>query len=86
MKKLLLACVISLPLIFSCKSSKGACDAYSLYVVPYNDSIIVTQWHEHVEFDKKNHCIYVPKEIIYFKDTIKLKIPITYQHHSKPKK
>jgi hypothetical protein len=82
MKRLLLL----LPILFACKTSKENCDAYSIYQVPYNDSIFVTQWHEHVEFDNKKHCIYVPKEIVYFKDTIELRIPITYQHHPNPKK
>jgi hypothetical protein len=78
--------LLLLPILFACKTSKENCDAYSIYQVPYNDSIFVTQWHEHVEFDNKKHCIYVPKEIVYFKDTIELRIPITYQHHPNPKK
>jgi hypothetical protein len=76
MKKLLLF----LPLVVACKS-KATCDAYSIYQVPYNDSIIVSQWHEHVEFDSKKHCIFVPKEIVYYTDTIELRIPITYQQY-----
>ena len=76
MKKLLLL----LPLVVSCKT-KATCDAYSIYQVPFNDSIIVSQWHEHVEFDNKRHCIYVPSEIVYVKDTIEFRIPIERQYH-----
>jgi hypothetical protein len=76
MKKLLLL----LPLVVSCKT-KATCDAYSIYQVPFNDSIIVSQWHEHVEFDNKRHCIYVPSEIVYFKDTIEFRILIERQYH-----
>ena len=76
MRKLLLL----LPLVVSCKT-KATCDAYSIYQVPFNDSIIVSQWHEHVEFDNKRHCIYVPSEIVYFKDTIEFRIPIERQYH-----
>jgi hypothetical protein len=76
MRKLLLL----LPLVVSCKT-KATCDAYSIYQVPFNDSIIVSQWHEHVEFDNKRHCIYVPSEIVYFKDTIEFRILIERQYH-----
>jgi len=76
MRKLLLL----LPLLVACKS-KSTCDAYSVYQIPFNDSIIVSQWHEHVEFDNKRHCIYVPKEIIYLKDTVELRIPIERAYH-----
>ena len=76
MRKLLLL----LPLVVACKS-KATCDAYSIYQVPFNDSIIVSQWHEHVEFDNKRHCIYVPSEIVYFKDTIEFRILIERQYH-----
>lgn len=76
MKKLLLL----LPLAVACKS-KSTCDAYSIYQVPHNDSIIVSQWHEHVEFDNKKHCIYVPSEIVYVKDTIEFRILIELQYH-----
>lgn len=76
MKKLLLL----LPLMVACKS-KATCDAYSIYRVPYNDSMIVSQWHEHVCFDESNHCIFVPKEIIYFTDTIEFRIPIEREYY-----
>ena len=76
MKKLLLL----LPLAVACKS-KATCDAYSVYRIPRNDSIIVSQWHEHVEFDNKRHCIYVPREIIYFTDTIEFRIPIEREYY-----
>ena len=76
MRKLLLL----LPLVVSCKT-KATCDTYSIYQVPFNDSIIVSQWHEHVEFDNKRHCIYVPSEIVYFKDTIEFRILIERQYH-----
>lgn len=76
MKKLLLL----LPLAVACKT-KATCDAYSVYRIPFNDSIMVSQWHEHVEFDNKKHCIFVPKEIVYYTDTIELKIPIEKEHH-----
>lgn len=75
MKKLFLI----IPLLIGCKSTKKTCDAYSIYYVPYKDSITVSQWHEHVEFDNKKYCIYVPKETFYVKDSIELKIPITNQ-------
>lgn len=77
MKKLLLI----LPLLISCKASKPSCDAYSIYQIPFNDSVVVSEWHEHVEFDNQKHCIYVPKEIVYIKDSIEFKISITYQSH-----
>ena len=77
MKKLLL---LLLPLAVACKS-KATCDAYSVYRIPFNDSIMVSQWHEHVEFDNKRHCIYVPKEIVYIKDTVEFRIPIEREHH-----
>ena len=80
MKKLFLI----LPLAMSCKT-KINCDAYSIYRIPYNDSIIVSQWHEHVEFDNKNHCIFVPKEIVYLRDTVELRIPITRENYKKNK-
>jgi hypothetical protein len=76
MKKLLLL----LPLAVACKT-KATCDAYSVYRVPYSDSMMVSQWHEHVYFDNKRHCIYVPKEIIYFTDTIEFRIPIEQEHY-----
>jgi len=76
MKKLLLI----LPLLVACKT-KAKCDAYSMYQVPFNDSLIVSQWHEHVEFDNKRHCIFVPKEIVYYTDTIELRIPIEYKEY-----
>jgi hypothetical protein len=77
----LIVTMIYMLLLTSCKTSKPQCDAYSIYHIPFNDSIIVTQWHEHIEFDNKKHCIFVPKEIIYYSDTIELRIPITYQYH-----
>lgn len=72
MRKLLVA----LPLFVACNTQKPVCESYSVYRVPFNDSLIVTEWHEHVHFDDEPHCIYVPKEIIYFKDTIIISIPI----------
>lgn len=66
----------------SCKSSKSTCDAYSIYRIPYNDSIVVSQWHEHVYFGEGPHCIYVPKEIIYYRDTIELKVPIEFNFNT----
>jgi len=72
-------------LLGACAVKKVGCDAYSVYRVeygiPYNDSIVVTEWHEHVHFDDRNHCIYVPKEIIYYTDTIVFVIPIERQYH-----
>ena len=77
MKKLSLL----LPLLWACKTKQIECDSYLIYRVPYNDSIVVSQWHEHVNFDKKNHCIFVPKEITYFTDTLEIKIPIDVYYY-----
>ena len=72
MKKLLFI----LPLLVACKS-KATCDAYSIYQVPYNDSIIISQWHEHVEFDKKNIVYLFQKKL----STIQTQLNLEYQLH-----
>jgi len=82
MKKLLLM----LPLLWACKAKQVGCDSYSIYRIPYNDSIVVSQWHEHVNFDEKNHCIFVPKEILYFTDTLEIKIPIEVYYYKSNKR
>lgn len=82
MKKLFLV----LPLLWACKAKQAGCNAYSIYRIPYNDSLIVSQWHEHVHFDDEPHCIFVPKEITYFTDTIELKIPIEVHYYKSNKK
>jgi hypothetical protein len=76
---------IALPFLFACSTQKDVCTSYSLYRIPYNDSLIVSQWHEHVHFDNNPHCIYVPKEIVYYTDTIELRIPIDRYYYT-PKK
>jgi len=81
MKKLLLI----LPLLLACKVKKAECDSYSVYRIPYNDSLIVSQWHEHVHFDNNPHCIFVPKEIVYYTDTIELRIPIDRYYYKTEK-
>jgi hypothetical protein len=84
MNKLISLAVAAL-MLGACAVKKAGCDAYSVYQIeygiPYNDSVIVTEWHEHVHFDNKPHCIYVPKEIIYYTDTVELVIPIERQYH-----
>ena len=34
-------------IITSCKSSKTNCDAYSINKIPFKDSIVISQMHEH---------------------------------------
>jgi len=82
MKKLLLLSAF----ILSVLSISGCFDSYSVYRIPYNDSIVVSQWHEHVHFDEKNHCIFVPKEILYFTDTLEIKIPIEVYYYKSNKR
>ena len=81
----LISLAVAASMLGACAVKKAECDAYSVYRIeygiPYNDSVIVTEWHEHVHFDNKPHCIYVPKQIIYYTDTIKLVIPIERQYH-----
>jgi len=81
MKRLLLI----LPLLWACKTKRVSCDSYSIYRISYNDSLIVSQWHEHVHFDNNPHCIFVPKEIVYYTDTIELRIPIDRYYYKTEK-
>jgi hypothetical protein len=76
MKKLLLI----LPLIIACKSTKPSCDAYGAYRIPYTDSIVISEYHVFSTPNEKHHHVYVPKEIIYIKDSIEICIPVRYEY------
>lgn len=75
-----LAILLSLVVLCSCKTKKN-CDAYSIYYIPYNDSVVVTQWHEHIVMDNQPYCIFVPKQIHYYTDTLVFKILIQNQQY-----
>lgn len=57
-------------IISSCKTQKQTCNSYFVYKIPYEDSIVQNQLHEHYYFDSTQHCIFLKKEIKYYKDTI----------------
>jgi hypothetical protein len=33
--------------LFSCKTQKSTCDAYSMNQIPFKDSIVISKMHEH---------------------------------------
>jgi len=61
-------------IITSCKSSKTNCDAYSMNKIPFKDSIVISQMHEHYIMDNSNICLFLPEEKTIINDTLEIKI------------
>lgn len=61
-------------LLFSCKSSKTNCDAYSIHKIITNDTLLMSQIHEHFTIDGDNLCLFIMEDKTVLKDTIEVKI------------
>jgi len=64
-----------LPILASCATNVKDYD-YVTFEIPYVDTIVINEWHEHLIMDNCNYCIDVPRNSTLVNDTVTIQLPV----------